>query len=384
MTLDCPMVYVDGRRRIVLAGPDGVRPRAAEADLLWASWGRRREADVHSWAAFSPDRQRIAAFRIAKDGRNSRVWVSDVAGVSGAEVGSMGARVPIYLQWSPSGRRLAVLSQDEQELVLIEADPAGQRHDRELLRGSPLFFSWLPGDRLAAFVGEDMPPENRLVVLSAQGQRRELPGSPGNFCAPVVIEGGLAYVAHQRNQIAILASTPDGHHVRELEVVDGLVALVAGPSPPWLARAISPDGSGAPYRQLELLNLRTAERRPVTDEPCIAFFWLPGGDGFVLANRAPDEAVVHWSRVGLDGRVHPLIDLVPSRDSRVYLRFFEQYTPSHPIVDPTGQWLVLCGSPPGEGDAPSRVWLVPLDGGPGLEVGEGLFAAFPSPIVKEP
>ncbi|MEO0605316.1 MAG: hypothetical protein AAF211_28055, partial [Myxococcota bacterium] len=314
---------------------------------------------------------------------NSRVWVSDVSGVSGAEVGSMGARVPIYLQWSPSGRRIAVLSQAEQELVLTEADPTGQLHDRELLRGSPLFFTWLPGDRLAAFVGEGVPPENRLVVLSPSGQRRELPGSPGNFCAPVVIDRGLAYVAHQDDRVVVLASTYDGRHVTELEAIDGLAALVASPTGPWLARAISPDGSGAPYRQLELLDLHTAERRPVTDDPCIAFFWLPSGDGFVMANREADEAVVHWSRVDLEGRSESLVDLVPSRDSRVYLRFFEQYSPSHPIVDPAGRWLVLCGTLPGESDAPSRVWLVPLDGGAPEPIGEGLFGAFAPPTPQE-
>ena len=379
MTIDSPLVFVDGRRQVLVMDQNGIHPQGGGSDLIWATWGQSRPLDVHSWAAFSPDMQRIASFRIAKDGQHSRVWVTDVAGVAGAEVGAMGARVPIYLQWSPSGRRLAVLSQDDQELVLAEADPEGRQHDRELLRGSPLFFTWLPGDRLAAFVGEGLPAENRLVVLSPSGQRRDLPGAPGNFCAPVVVDGGLAYVAHHHNQVVILASTIDGHHVRELEIVDGLVALMAGPEStdgPWLARAISPDGSGTPYRELDLLHLHTAERRPVTDEPCVAFFWLPDGDGFVMANCVDEEAVVHWSRVDLDGRVEPLVDLVPSRDSRVYLRFFEQYAPSHPIVDPTGRWLVLCGTPTAKSDGPSRVWVVPLDGGRPDEIGEGLFASF--------
>jgi len=381
--LDSPLVYVDGRRQVTVVDDAGVHPQSGGSDLLWATWGQRRPPDVHSWAAWSPDRRRIATFRIAKDGQHSRVWVSDVPGVAGAEVGAMGARVPIYLQWSPSGRRLAVLSQDDQDLVLTEADPEGRLHDRDLLRGSPLFFSWLPDDRLAAFVGEGMPPEPRLAVLSPTGRRQDLPGTPGNFCAPVVVEDGLVYVAHRDDRIGILASTLDGRPVRELEVVEGLVALLASPRGPWLARAISPDGSGAPYHELQRLHLHTGERIPVTDEPCVAFFWLPGGDGFVLASRTDDSAAVRWRRVGLDGRAEPLIELVPSRDSRVYLRFFEQYGPSHPVIDPTGRWLVLCGSPTDQPDAPSRVWLVPLDGGSPDELGEGLFGAFaPLPSLE--
>ncbi|MEN0067554.1 MAG: hypothetical protein AAGA48_35810 [Myxococcota bacterium] len=384
MTLDSPLVFVDGNRQVMVADSKGVHPQLGGSDLLWATWGQRQPAFVHSWSAWGPDQRRIASFRIAKTGQDSRVWVTDVAGVSGAEVGSMGSRVPIYLQWSPSGQRLAVLSQDDQELVLAEADPTGRMADRELLRGSPLFFTWLPGDRLAAFVGEGVPTHPRMAILSPDGQRRDLPGAPGNFCAPVVIDGGLAYVAHHHNQVVILASTPDGHHVRELELVDGLVALLAAPHGPWLARAISPDGTGAPYRQLDLLNLQTAEIQPVTDAPSIAFFWLPQGNGFVIANRVSDQAVVHWSRVDLQGHATPLIDLVPSRDSRVYLRFFEQYSPSHPVVDPTGRNLVLCGSPADEPDAPSRVWLVPLDGGPPEEIGEGLFASFAPHSPRSP
>lgn len=383
MTLDIPLVYVDGRRQVMVADRQGVHPQRGGSELLWATWGQSQPVDVHSWPAFSPDHRRIAAFRIAKDGQNSRVWVTDVDGVAGAEVGSMGARVPIYLQWSPSGDRLAVLSQDSQELVLAEADPAGGRPDRELLRGSPLFFSWLPGDRLAAFVGEGVPTEPRLAVLSPTGARRDLPGAPGNFCAPVVIDGGLAYVAHHHNQVVILSSTLDGHHVRELEVVDGLVALLAAPHGPWVARAISPDGTGAPYRNLDLLNLETAERRPVTDAPCIAFFWLPDGSGFVLANREEGRKEVHWSKVDLEGHEEPLVDLIPSRDSHVYLRFFEQYSPSHPIVDPSGRWLLLCGSEPETPDAPSRVRLVSLTGGPVEDVGEGLFGSFAPPLPQE-
>lgn len=380
-----PVAYVDDQRQLVVLDPSGAqRALSGGSDLLWATWGQHRPTDVHSWPSWSPDGTRLAAFRIAKSGDNSRVWATDIDGVHSAEIASMGERVPIYLQWSHTGSHLAVLSQDDNELVLQVADPLAEAPDAELMRGSPLFFTWVPGERLAAFVGEGTPTTPHLAVISPDGRRRDLPGAPGNFCAPVPLPQGVGYVAHAHQQVVVMVSSLDGLRVTELEVVDGLVALMASPDGRYLARAISPDGSGSPYHRLELLEIATARLRPITDAPCIAFFWLPSGDGLVVASREGDAAV-SWSRIDLDGSIYPLVDLVPSRDSRVYLRFFEQYGPSHPIVDPTGRALALCGTPPDDSEGPSRVYLVPLDGAPPEEIGGGLFATFaPHAPAEEP
>ena len=380
------LAYVDDKRQLIVLDPSGTqRALSGGDDLLWATWGQSAPSDVHSWPTWSPDGQRLAAFRIAKSGDHSRVWATDIDGVHSAEISAMGRRIPIYLQWSTDGSRLAVLSQDDSELVLQVADPLAEASDVELLRGSPLFFTWVSGDRLATFVGEGTPTKPHLAVLSPGGARLDLPGAPGNFCAPVSLPRGVAYVAHVHQQVVVMVSSLDGRRITELEVVDGLVALLASPDGRFLARAISPDGSGSPYHQLELLEVATARAQPITDAPCVAFFWLPSGEGLVVASREGDRAEVSWSWIELDGTSHPLMELIPSRDTRVYLRFFEQYGPSHPIVDPTGSVLALCGTRPGEDEGPSRVYLVPLDGGLPEEIGGGLFATFaPNPSAVEP
>lgn len=388
MTPAAPIAIVDGRRQILVVDRTGTpRPQTGPQGLLWASWGRHDPTDIHAWPTWSPDGNRLAAFRTAKNGRHSRVWVNDIQGVHGAEVADMGGRVPIILQWSLDGARLAVLSQDSDELVLQIADPRGDVRDKELLRGSPLFFTWVEGRRLAAFIGEGSPTRPRLAVVSPGRSRHELVGAPGNFCAPVMTERGLVYVAHVRGQIAIMVSSLDGAKVRELEPVEGLAALLASPDGRHLARAASPDGTGNPYDSLELLDLDTAMTTPVTERTCVAFFWCgspapvspdsdePPDGGMVLACTESD-ATVSWWYVGFDGSERLLHTLVPSRDCRAYLRFFEQYVPSHPIVSPDGTQLVVCGRPPGDDEGPSRVFLVPLDGAPPEELGEGLFASF--------
>lgn len=376
-----PIAIVDGRRQIVVVETDGSRrPQTGPQGLLWASWGRHDPTDVHSWPAWSPDGTQLAAFRTSRSGRDSRVWVNDIRGVHGAEVAPMGGRVPIILQWSLDGSRLGVLSQDGSELVLQMADPRGNTSDRELLRGNPLFYTWVEGRRIAAFIGEGTPARPRLAVVTPGRSRHELVGAPGNFCAPVRTSRGLAYVAHVGGQIAVLLSSLDGAKVRELEHVEGLAALLASRDGSQLARAVSPDGTGNPYESLELVDLDTSVTTPVTDRTCIAFFWCDRGEGtspegLVLASKGEGTAVTWWY-VGLDGSERRLITLRPSRDCHAYLRFFEQYAPSHPILSPDGQQLVLCGTPLGDDEGPSRVFLVPLDGAPPEELGEGLFASF--------
>ena len=376
MSASAPLALVDGRRQIV------VIDEAEHAHALTAhrtSCGelgparRNRRALVARVVS-----RRLPAGRLPhrQDGQNSRVWVTDVRGVRAAEVASMGERVPIYLQWALDGSRLAVLSQDSRELVLQVADPIGESTDRELLRGTPLFFTWVDGGRVAAFVGEGEPTKPRMAIITPGRARHELVGTPGNFCAPVRTHRGIAYVAHVRRQVTVLVSSLDGARVRELESVEGLVALLANRTGQQLARAISPDGTGTPYRALEILDIDTADATAVTDRPCVAFFWLPDGSGMLLACSEEGKAEVEWWRVGWDGTEESLFTLTPSRDSRVYLRFFEQYGPSHPILSPDGRYLVVCGTLPGATDTPSRAYRVPLDGSPPEELGEGLFASF--------
>ena len=325
------MAFVDGRRQVMVVDEAGaLRRQTGSGELAWATWEQGAH-DGYSWPTWSPDGRRLAAFRIADDG--NRVWVTDVDGVAGAEVAAMGDRVPVYLQWSPEGDALLALSQDAQELVLQRADPMGERPDREILRGSPLFVTWLPGDRLAAFVQDEPEGLPRLLVLGPGNRRRQLTGVPRDFCAPVPLPRGIAYVAQVRNQVALLVSSLDGSHVEELERVNGLVALGATPDATQLVRAISPDGSGTPYHDLALVDLATAAVAPITKRSCTAFFAIPNG-GWLLAGREGVDRTVTWFHIDRHGAEERLFAISPSRDMGFYLRFFEQYAPSHPIVDP--------------------------------------------------
>jgi hypothetical protein len=349
---------------------------------LWGIWGQQDAPDVRSWPAWSPDGQRLAAFRIARDGSEPRPVVVDASGVSAAEGTCLDGRAPIYLQWSREGDALAVLSKSDNELVLDQLDPADLEHGRPVLHGTPLFFQFLRGGRIAAFVGEKGGPT--MLVLSPRGDRIELPGVPGNFCAPVEMGDDLVYVAHDRGRVAVVVGRSHGSGLRELEIVDGLVAIIGSADGRTLARAVAPDGEDSAYRDLRLIDLDSGRTRRVSDADCVAFFFAR--EDLVVARRHPHRETIAWMWVSRDGRDERLIaELHPSRDLRFWLRFFEQYSPSHPILSPDASTLLLSGGLVGGPDprgAP-RVWAVPIHGGDPVEVDNGPFATFspaPAPV----
>ena len=353
--------------------PAGRSPRPPPP-IPWASWGHGTTAS-HYWPAWSPDQRRIATFRVPPGG-GAQVWVVDVAGVSGAVVGSVDPGLPVIAQWSPSGDRLGILTKHSDSFVLRRARIEGDG-DAEVVRGAVVSFCWLARDRIAAFVA-DRDGSARIAVVAPDGSQRDLAGSPGNFRTPVGLPSAVAYVAQMHQTVVVALSSLDGSRIRQLEMVEGLVALGSRPDGGALARAVAPGGVGQAYQRLDLIDLSSAAVTPLHHGPCAAFFWLPGGDGLVLARAAGDA--IAWQRLDLDGRIRPLATLVPSPDTRAYLRFFEQYATSHPLVDPTGQCLVLCGANVGRTEPPSRIFVVPLDGTGPRELGEGVFATFPLPV----
>jgi hypothetical protein len=197
---------------------------------------------------------------------------------------------------------------------------------------------------------------------------------PGNFCTPVPIGGELLYVAHRGGNVELMAADAEGH-ARSLESVNGLVALVPAPDGVRVAYAVAHQ-DGEPYRNLAILDPSTGIRTPLADEPLLAFFWSPAGDAIFGAQQAKDSPRVTWLRLGLDGTHLPLFEHLPTRDLAFWLRFFEQYCVSHPIIDPTGSHLVVGGFE-GERTPEPTLWRVPTDGSAVEAVCPGVLAVFP-------
>lgn len=380
-----PIAIVDDARQIQVLDTHGaLRPQTAAGDpaLLWAAWSPAERALLrHAWPTWSPAGDRIACFATDEAGA-SQALILDVGGIGSVAVADLTERLPIYLFWSPAGDRIALLSQRTgsapDRLHLAVAATTEPDSGRTLAEGSPLFFTWVD-DRVAAFIGDPSTGSARIAVLPAAsfGGTDVLGGQPGNFCAPVRIGQDLIYV-QQRGPIAtIVAARLDGSYdLRTIETLHGLVALVASPDGRRLARAVAPGGDGTPYRDLAIIDPEDGTISPVADEPCLAFVWSGQGDALLTAQVDTDRNLIAWTRIALSGRSEHLVDMYPTRDFGFYLRFFEQYCQSHPLVDPSGRTLLLAGGIEGHGD-PHRtqgIWEFDLVDQRARRVADGVFA----------
>lgn len=370
------IVWVSSERDLHVLDPDGTTRQltgAVDAAVLWANWGAAEgPGESHTWPTFSPDGLQIAAFRISAN--ESFVVITDLEGVQSSIVIELPDQLPIYLQWSMDGSRIAVVSQLRDDLLLTVAKVDGSDTQRVLAKGSPLFFTWTAEGRVATFIGGgNANAKMMLLDPDARSSTEVLPGTPGDFCAPVVVHEGLLYGAHCDGVSGIQLHAP-GKPLRTLPGGEGLMAFVPSPDGKRIARAVAPMGDGHPYQSLSVIDVASGEVTEVARIECLAFVWA-GDKALVVARVDPDRGLVEWTLLDLYGNQRHLIDLLPSRDMRFYLRFFEQYATSHPIVDPDGRFVLLTGIVRGRGTSP-RVWQVPLAGGEPKELGQGRFACF--------
>lgn len=381
------IALLDQRRQVLVLDQHGtLRPQTAGADpaLMWGWWGPDQGGQpAHSWPTWSPSGTRLACFSVPRAGEGA-VIVLEVDGIHSVEVADLQGRLPIYLFWSPDGAQIAILSQqtrgasDRLNLTVAPSDRVGSAV--QVAEGSPLFFTWID-ERIATFVGDPVHGGAQLAVSTPIGHRPTsvLRGQPGNFCAPVWAADRLMYVIQSGPLGSVALAPPDGSEEPEIvETLTGLVALVRSPDGERVARAVAPGGDGTPYRDLAIIDPRTATVTPVADHPCLAYFWQADGTGLLTAHVDTDRNLVTWSRVGLDGSVRHLVDMYPTRDFGFYLRFFEQYVQSHPLVSPDGSTLLLAGGIDGFGDPhrTSGLWEVSLDTGDATRIADGVFGVY--------
>lgn len=387
-----PMAYVCPKRQIYVIDSTGLATPQTSAStdaLMWGTWAPGSSQRVgHSWPTWSPDGSQIACFRIPQGGA-PRVLVMEVNGISSAEVVDLGARLPIYLYWSPNGTQIAVLSQcmdDEgDKLSLTTVRPSQLGQERPIAEGTPLFFTW-SGERVAAYIGGSHAQSSRLSVADPNGHAATeiLPGIPSNFCAPVAInETDLIYVAAHNGANQVLRATVGDGTPQAIQAVDGLVGLVASPDKSMVAMAVAPGGDGTAYRNLSVLDVASGTVQHIVDLPCLGFFWTPDSKSLVVVSVDTHRNLMTWSTVQLNGDIDPITEMVPTRDFGFYLRFFEQYSQSHPIISHDSTHLLVSGElfgEHGQGEKPGT-WTVPLSGARPTRICDGVFAVYgPSPI----
>ena len=373
------IALVSADRQIVLIDTDGSSHSITSAsEIPLALWNQPKLPKLtHTWPTFSPDGKSIATFRMR--GKDASVLVTDLSGSQGAEVIDLTGQMPIYLQWSHSGSWIAVVSQVEESLRLYAAPYDEIDAEQKIEEGSPLFFTWTLDHRLAVFSGGGSRRARMNLIDPISSRPTELlPGFPGDFCAPINTVDGVVYAASSPEE-AELRIYANADTVRTLKGGTGLLAFLSSPDGKMIAKAVAPGGDGTPYRGLTILDVQSGEEEVLTQSELLAFMWTPDGTSILIARVDTDRGLVEWTRVEMNGTHHHIADLLPTRDLRFYLRFFEQYAQSHPIIDGASEWILLPGVLRGEQSSP-RVWKVSLTGGKPVNLGEGFFATFGPPL----
>lgn len=365
-------------RQIHLARAGGLRQLSMDlgADPL-LRWGRPdMPRSAWSWPSFSPDQNKLACIELPAGedlADPARVQVLHSDGLRQQVLFESHGRVPIYCSWSPDGTQVAVVLQDEEELSLTALSLDGSP-PRELDVGAPLFFSWLGKDVLV-HAGSGGP--KRVVLHRARDEDMLLDGTPGAFCVPLALGGYLWHVQRQGG-LEYLVRTDQAGQTETLRPVHGLVALVADGDSLLLGQA--PAGPGSPYKGVHRVDLRSGLSSQLSEQPCLAFYALPKRGEIATVAIDNQRNCLAWHTVDSSGLSQERAAFWPSREFLWSLQFFEQFSLSHPPVDPRGERLVFAGHRPGADPHQSRseVFVLDLDsGGPARSLCSGSFACFP-------
>ena|GEM_PF-1187566 len=391
----------DQRSQITLVGSDrqiytvdpesGARECISQGTLNDAllPWGIQESTQrSYGWPTWSPDGNWIATIRYPVDESPEgpfEICALSRDGVSSMEICTLRGTIPIYMQWSPDSKAVAILVQNQVklELLTVELHELGRTRVQE--RGIPLFFTWTPeSHRLLVHAGDHEAGIGRLVLVDPMGKRTRtvLPQTPGSFCAPFFIADRLVYALNRPGtplSELVVSSGPEAKPNTLYEGA-GLLAIVPHPFEPCVAVSSAPEGEGTPYLGIDLVDLNGVSHIRLTDEPVFSMTWTPDGKQLLFTVMDREASCVRWVAIDISTlKSRDLVSFWPSRETLFFLHFFDQYAQSHPIISPCGKWLVLAGYPAGNGrmdlSQDPQLKLISLDGEPEERVlGDAIFA----------
>jgi dipeptidyl aminopeptidase/acylaminoacyl peptidase len=376
---------------LVYTGNEGAlfawRPGDASATRITWGWEEidprgGRTSLRYGWPACSPRGDRVLALA-QRDEQRHFAYVIDANGVETAEVAALGDATPIYGNWAPDGRRVAILVQRKDTLALelfaVPAEPKGRR----VARGAPLFWSWSPDGRtIAVHAGqstEDVSTGGTWLVDVASGETSHLLSAvPALYHAPSWSPDGtlVAFARTGGRGARLVLADPATGERQSRSVESGAVTFVWHPALAQIAYAVASDASPHVYERVVVLDI-VADREWTIERPTLAFFWHPQQpELFRLAvDRRREELFWEATAGPADSRL--LARFSPTREVVFAASFFDQYALSHTPVAPDGSAIAIAGRMLADapGGAP-RIYVVPTDSGPVQVVGDGLYAAW--------
>ena len=333
---------------IVTAGPDGsaVIPVVASRGIDFETRQPVWSPDGHSvaWAELELDDQGGASYRV----------------VTSAPDGSARTEFPVetgtfFLQWDPTSTRIAYLGNFQDTIGMGVAGPSadGIPVATTLGVGQPFYLSWSPeGQQLLIHVGSET-----LGTLDLEGNLLPLGDAPGIFQAPIwLADGRMVYAMTAKHRQVLIVR--DGERAKELVSFRGSIEFVGSPDGRRIAYRV--DDGGGPGG-IDVVDVRSARSRTVTESPTSAFHWSPDGRRLLLMTmQEGDDPTTHRWRVW-DGEVETPIGptFQPSPTFwRDYVPFYGQFAQSMTLWSPDGDSFAFAGL---IGER-AGIWVQDLDG----------------------
>lgn len=365
------LVILTPERELVAWRDHRPHPLGQPPAVPFASWSTAAPALVrYAWPTFSPDGSRVAVFR-REEGQETNLAVLDLKGLFDLELGSLSG-LPLHLAWSPRGDHVATLTQQGEDLrSTLVALSDGQTRVVASSAGS-LFSCFVPDGRLV--VHRQVSEGRRAVECLGPGEPQPLHTEATGFCTPMVFQGRVVLVGAGPRGARVLFQPLDGGPASPGPYLNGLAAFLPDPQDRRLALASLVPGSDA-YGAIQVLDGQGRTLARLADGPLAAFFWTRDGKALVGAEPLSDGEIA-WHHFALDGSSRPLFRHRPTRDLSFWLRFFEQFALTHPLLG-QDEALYLPTAPHPGGTGQAQVWRVPLDGQPPAALAPGLFAVCP-------
>ena len=351
-----------GNSAIALAAPaDGPNPLFTGSDLFSLS--------AASDPQISPDGRHIAYVRrtadIMTDQALSSIWLIDVA-TGGQRPLVAGPGAHMQPRWSPDGKRLAYISTAEggASQLFVRWMDSGESVRITGLPDSPQGIAWSPDGRRLAYVmtvpdegltlGKAPPkPEGAVwakpleifdkVTYRADGDGYLKPGfghifmvdatggAPRQLTFGAFHDGAPEWAPDGRAILFSAIRKPDWEmkpvdsEIYRLDIASGAINPLTSRNGPDFAPAISPDGrriaflgyddhrKGFEQNRLYVMGVDGGGAQlvaPALDRSIDAIHW--SADGRSLVASYEEAGAVTVARIGLDGRVSPIVDDVAS------------------------------------------------------------------------
>lgn len=319
-----------------------------------------REGLLFMWPTWSPDGRTIAISASSHQRENPRLelWRAplDEEEPETLYANPADARQIVapglahYVNWSPSGRVLAVVGNVGNGLAASLVAARGGVQPRRLVDGAPLYFAWAPDGR--AILVHRGAQLQLLDLASDKGERQILRARPC-FRTPVWSEDGQSFVyaaPRAGGGCTITRGWRSSEQRDELLEIGGdaapgasATAFVRAPQRDRLAILPLSEGDSDSLGILSY-DLDTREQRTISDRPANAVFWSPTGDALFAFEPMPGTTLIALTRYDLEREGgERLARFQPSAEFASLLAFFDQFAQSHCLVSPDGRWITFAG-----------------------------------------